>query len=104
MKEYDWFMFQKSFAKSSDKSVYPKWVEITLTKEEEKEAIDACRRENFAIMSQCLDDAKALVLEKKLLESQSNIIGVACALFDKRASHEVFFKENFAKKKFDGLE
>ncbi|MFT4311137.1 MAG: hypothetical protein ACMXX7_00770 [Candidatus Woesearchaeota archaeon] len=94
-------MFQKSFAKSSDKSVYPKWVEVTLSEKEEKEAESLCRKENYVLMAQCLEDAKGLVLEKKLMESQSNIVGIAVALFEKRASHAVFYKERIAKQKFD---
>ena len=94
-------MFQKSFAKSSDKSVYPKWVEVSLSSDEEAEAEALCRKENYALMAQCLEDAKGLVLQKKLMESQSNIVAIAVSLFEKRASHAVFYKERLAKKKFD---
>lgn len=97
-------MFSKNFAKSSDKSVYPKWIEVTLSQEEEKQAEKECRDKNYQVMLECIEDAKSLVIDKKLLESQTNIVNIASALFEKRASHEVFFKENLAKQKFDKLQ
>ena len=96
--------FSKSYAKSSDKSVYPKWVEIKLNFEEEKEAINICREKNLEIMNECINDARIIAKENKLFESQQGIIKIATSLFDKRASHEVFFKEQKTKEKFDLLE
>jgi len=93
--------FSKTFPKSTDKSVYPKWEEIYLTEEEEREAELECREKNIRIMSECIDDARHLVQEKRLLENQVPLLRIATALFDKRASHEVFFKERKAKHKFD---
>lgn len=95
--------FSKTFPKSTDKSVYPKWEEIFLTQEEENEAKLECRTENIKIMKECLDDARNIVQEKRLLENQMPLIEVAVNLFEKRATHEVFFKEKKAKKKFDEL-
>lgn len=94
-------VFSKNFPKTTDKSVYPKWIEVTLSEEEERDAELECREKNIEVFKQCIDDAKEIVQEKKLLESQVPLIETATALFEKRASHEVFFKEKKAKKKFD---
>ena len=95
--------FSKTFPKSSDKSVYPKWEEIYLTDDEEKNAEIECRKKNIQVMRECLDDARTLMQEKKLLETQALITDIAKSLFDKRASHEIFFKEKSAKTKFDSM-
>ena len=95
--------FSKTFPKSSDKSVYPKWEEIYLGEEEEKKAEQECRNDNILKMLQCIDDARSIVHDKKLLESQQVMVEIAKSLFDKRASHEIFFKERKAKEKFDKI-
>jgi len=95
--------FSKTFPRSSDKSVYPKWEEVFLTEEEEKQAELECRTKNNDVMQQCINDARSIVQEKKLLESQEILTKIAVHLFDKRASHEIFFKEKKAKEKFDAL-
>ncbi len=93
--------FSKSFAKTSEKSVYPKWVEVFLSEEEEREEEQKCRQENIKLMKECLEDAKKIFSESKLKDYQTNVISIAIALFDKRASHAVYWKENKAKDKFD---
>lgn len=95
--------FSKTFPKSTDKSVYPKWEEVYLTDEEETQCEVECREKNIRVMKQCIEDARSIVSEKKLLESQRAITSIAEALFDKRASHEIFFKEKKAKEKFDAM-
>ena len=95
--------FSKSFPKKSNKSVYPNWEEIILSNEEEKEIEDKARIENNLLFSECVDDAKKLFQEKNLKEYQTDIINTAISLFEKRASHEIFWKENAAKEKFDKL-
>ena len=35
------------------------------------------------------------------VNESENVVRLAVALFEKRASHEIFFKENKAKEKFD---
>ena len=92
--------FSKTFPKTVSGSNYPVWEEITLTKEEEIEAEENCRRENFRILDRCLEEAKALVI-KHSMNMEENQINIAVALFEKRASHQVFWKENKAKEKFD---
>lgn len=93
--------FVKRFPKTSDKSAYPIWIEISLTAEEEEQAEQKCRKENAKLMSHCLEDARQIIHKHKLLESQINIIETAKALFEKRASHEIYYKEELAREKFD---
>ena len=94
-------VFIKSFPQTSDKSAYAKWVEIKLDEHEEIEAEALCRKKNNEVMEECIIDAKEIVKKHRLMESQSNIIQIANSLFEKRASHEIFFKENKAREKFD---
>jgi len=93
--------FSKSFAKTTEKSVYPKWVEIFLSEEEEKEEERKSREENIKLMKECVSDAKKIFSEQKLKDYQTDVIRVAVALFEKRASHIVYWKESKAKEKFD---
>ncbi|MGM5482605.1 MAG: hypothetical protein ACQESF_04040 [Nanobdellota archaeon] len=93
--------FSKAFPRTTERSVYPKWEEIFLTKEEEKEQEELSREENLRIIKQCVDDAKKIFEEKDLKSYQSDVISVAVALFEKRGSHTIFYKESKAKKKFD---
>jgi hypothetical protein len=93
--------FSKSFAKTTDKSVYPKWIEVFLTEEEEREEERKCRQENIRLMKECLDDAKKIFSESKLKDYQTNVISIAIAFFEKRASHAIYWKESKAKEKFD---
>ena len=93
--------FSKSFPRTTDKSVYPKWEEITLTDVEEKEQELIARKENIQKMKESIQDAQSIVKEKNLKPFQTNIVDMAIALFEKRASHEVYYKENKAKEKFD---
>ncbi len=95
--------FSKTFPKSSEKSAYPKWVEVFLTEAEEKEQEALCRSENINIMKDCVEDAKSIIKEKSLKEYQTDIINMAVALFEKRASHEIFWKESKAKEKFEKI-
>jgi hypothetical protein len=95
--------FSKSFPKTIDKSSYPKWEEIFLSEEEERVEESKCREDNIVLMKECIDDAKKLFSDKNLKDFQSDIINTAISLFEKRASHEVFWKESKAKEKFDAL-
>ena len=93
--------FSKTFPKSSDKSTYPNWIEVFLTEAEEKEQEALCRTENIKIMKECMEDAKDIIKEKELKKFQTNMVDIARSLFEKRASHVVFWKESKAKEKFD---
>lgn len=95
--------FVKTFPKTTDKSAYPVWIEIRLTEKEEEEMETKCRKENAKLMSVCLEDARIIMQKHKLLETQTNIIETAKALFEKRASHEIYYKEELARQKFDAL-
>jgi len=52
-------------------------------------------------MKQCIEDAKHIIESKNLKTYQTDMITVAIALFEKRASHIVYWKEEKAKEKFD---
>ena len=95
--------FSKSFPKQSKTSSYPQWEEVTLTDEEEKQVSLKSKEENIKLFKECIEDAKNILIEKGLNESDSGVIKVAVALFEKRASHEVYHKESKAKEKFDKM-
>jgi len=92
--------FSKSFPRTVQGTNYPLWEEIFLTLEEEKAVEEKCRKENFILMDECLKEAKMLAIKHGINtdEIQSRL---AVALFEKRASHVVFWKESEAKEKFD---
>jgi hypothetical protein len=92
--------YTKAFPKRTDKSVYPRWEDVELSEEEEEKIEQEARKENVRLMAECIDDAKKLISEKGLKDFQSNIVSVAIALFDKRASHHVYWKERKAQEKF----
>jgi len=93
--------FSKAFAKTSDKSVYPKWVEVSLSEEEEKAEEKNCREENIRLMKECISDAKKIFAAEKLKGYETSVMNIAVALFEKRASHAIYWKESKAKEKFD---
>lgn len=93
--------FSKSFPKTVPGSSYPQWEEVFLTEEEEKEEEKKCREENIKIMKECISDAKEVVTKKTLKDYQTDIVNIAISLFEKRASHSVYWKESKAKEKFD---
>jgi hypothetical protein len=93
--------FSKSFPRTTDKSMYPKWEEITLSDDEEAVIEEEARQENLIIMKQCIVDARRLMKESDLKDFETNLIRIAISLFEKRASHAVYWKEERAKDKFD---
>lgn len=95
--------FSKSFPKQSKTSNYPQWEEITLTEEEEKAVEQKSKEENIKLLKECVDDAKKIIQEKNLNPSQTELMHIAITLFEKRASHEIYWKENKAKEKFDEM-
>lgn len=92
-------VFSKSFPRTVKGSTYPVWEEISLSDEEEKEVEKLCKEENNRLMKECLEDAKKIM--ENLKEYQTDMVSIARSLFDKRASHLVYWKENKAKEKFD---
>ena len=95
--------FSKSFPRTVEGSTYPIWEEIKLTEKEEKEEEAKCRKKNISLMKGCVEDAKEVMKDKTLKNFQSDLINIAISLFEKRASHAVYWKESKAKKKFDEL-
>lgn len=93
--------FSKSFPRTSKTSSYPQWEEIFLTEEEERKEEEKCRKENIELMKECIDDAKSIIKEKGLKDYQTDLIHITISLFEKRASHSVYWKESKAKEKFD---
>ncbi len=94
--------FSKSFPREVEGSTYPKWEEVKLTENEDKEQEVLARQKNIAIMKECIEDAKNLMIDlEDMKESQSDRVSIAISLFEKRASHEIYWKENKAKEKFD---
>src|SRR3989344_4755065 len=93
--------FSKSFPKTTDKTIYPKWEEVYLTLEEEKAIESKAKEENCHLMEECIKDAKKIFVKENLKDFQSDIIQTAIALFEKRASHVIYWKEQAAKEKFD---
>jgi hypothetical protein len=96
--------FSKSFPKRSDKSIYPVWEDVYLSFDEEKQAEESCRLENIKLFQECVSDARKIIEGQSLKDYQSDIISIAVALFEKRASHAVYWKENLSKEKFDQKE
>lgn len=92
--------FSKTFPKTISGSNYPVWEEVVLSEAEENQAEEDCRRENFHILNGCLEEAKAIAIRHGL-NTDENRVKLAIALFEKRASHVVFWKERKAKQKFD---
>ncbi|MEK6938014.1 MAG: hypothetical protein AABX04_03130 [Nanoarchaeota archaeon] len=92
--------FSKTFPKNIPGTNFPVWEEVFLTLEEEKQVEEKCKQENVVLMDDCLREAKALAIRHSV-NDEANVVGIATSLFDKRASHVVFWKENRAKEKFD---
>ncbi|MBU1202176.1 MAG: hypothetical protein KJ583_05330 [Nanoarchaeota archaeon] len=96
-------VFSKAFPRTTDKSAYPRWEEVYLSDEEELVVDKNCKVENIRLMKECIEDAKKIFKDKNLKDFQSDVINIAISLFEKRASHNVYWKENKAKEKFDEL-
>ena len=95
--------FSKSFPRTVEGSAYPKWEEVFISEEEEREIEQKARQENIKIMQECLDDAKMLIEEKGFKGFKEDILKAAIPLFEKRASHSVYWKESKCKEKFDAV-
>jgi hypothetical protein len=94
-------MFNKSFPRKVEGVSYPVWEDIYLTLEEEKEIEQKARKENYKIMAESIKDAQLMFSKLELTKYQPDITQIARSLFDKRASHVVFWKEELCKQKFD---
>ena len=96
-------VFSKSFPRTVKGSSYPRWEEVSISNEEEALEEQKCRAENIKLMKECIEDAKEIINKKGFKKYQTDLINMAIALFEKRASYAVHFKENKAKEKFDEL-
>ena len=94
--------FYKRFPKHTEGSVYPKWVEVTLSEEEERSVEKNARDEQVKLFKECVEDAEKLASGRNMKLDQAEIISIASEFFDKRASHVVYLKENRCRAKFDG--
>ena len=95
--------FSKAFPKTIEGSTYPRWEEVFLNESEERETEQRAREENINLMKECIDDAKRLIEEKGFKGFKEDILAVAVPLFEKRASHIVYWKESRCKERFDEL-
>ena len=93
--------FSKSFPRPTEKTGFTKWEEVALTEQEEEEQEMAARKDNITKMFESLADAKTIMKEENLKPFQTDMVNIAIALFEKRASHEIYYKENKAKEKFE---
>ncbi len=90
--------FSKRFPKDVPGSNYPVWREISLTEQEEEEIERQCREHNLSLLDESLSEAKALAI-KHGINTEESVAALAVTLFEKRASHAVFWKELRAKEK-----
>ena len=95
--------FSKSFPKQSKTSTYPQWEEVTLNEAEEEAEEQKARAENIKLMKECISDVKNVMQEKGLKDYQTDLVSIAVALFEKRSSHVIYWKESKAKEKFDEM-
>ncbi len=96
--------FSKSFPKTVKGSTYPQWEEVFLTEDEEKQIEQKAHEENLKLMKECLEDAKKIIQEKKMKDFQTDLVRMSVALFEKKSSHVVYWKESKCKEKFDRLD
>ncbi len=94
--------FSKRFPRTVPGTNFPLWEDIFLSEEEEKQVEESCKKENFRLLDRCLNEAKALAI-KQGINTEDNVTRLAIALFEKQASHLVFWKESRAKEKSNEL-
>jgi len=80
---------------------YTSWVEVDLSASEEDGVDTKARSENIKLYQQCIADATQIITTASMRDYDNNIIAVATALFEKRASHVAYHKEEFAREKLD---
>lgn len=93
--------FSKRFPKDVPGSRFPEWVDVSLTDAQEAKVEAEAREEHIALMKECLADAYQVLKDKELKDYQTNVVQMAVALFDKRASHVVWHKEEAARLQFE---
>ena len=96
--------FVKSFPRVMERQgKYPEWEEVALTPEEEREQELMARIENVNLIKECLGEANELMKEKNLKPFQTDVVNIALTMFEKRASHNVYWKERKCREKFEVL-
>ncbi|MBW2967477.1 hypothetical protein KY362_03245 [Candidatus Woesearchaeota archaeon] len=93
-------VFSKSFPRTVDGSNTPVWEEMFLSAQEERQAEQVARQENLFLIRQCIADARNVLKDEKMMDMQSHVLSIGLALFRKRSSHAVFYKEEKCKEKF----
>ncbi|MBW2971928.1 hypothetical protein KY359_02730 [Candidatus Woesearchaeota archaeon] len=93
-------VFSKSFPREVEGSNFPRWEEIFLSAQEEREREQVARQENLFLIRQCIADARNVLKDEKMMDMQSHVLSVALSLFKKRASHAVYYKEEKCHEKF----
>jgi len=96
-------VFSRKFPRDIKGSPYPVWEEVELSKQEEEAVDNETRNVNFELMKECLEDAKSIMKTKDLKDFQTDRVNLAIALFEKRASHSVYGKEEAVKDKFNEI-
>lgn len=92
--------FSKKFPKEVPGSNFPIWEEIILSPTEEQDVEEHAKRDQFKLLDEALREARALAI-KHSINDEGIVARLGVALFEKRASHIIFWKEEKAKEKFD---
>jgi hypothetical protein len=93
-------VFSKTFPREIEGSNFPKWEEIFLSAQEEREREQVARQEFLFLIRQCVADARNILKDENMMDMQSHVLSIALALFKKRANHTVYYKEEQCKQKF----
>jgi hypothetical protein len=93
-------VFSKTFPREIPGSNFPKWEEIFLSAQEEREREQVSRQENLFLIRQCIADARNVLKDAGMMDMQSHVLSIALGLFKKRAQHSVYYKEDKCKEKF----
>ena len=86
-----------TFYKTIQSNKYAK--EVTLDDEEEIEIENLSKAFNVELLRECLDIANGIVKDENLREEDR--AKIALALFEKQASHVVYWKEKMCKVKLE---
>jgi hypothetical protein len=93
-------VFSKTFPREIEGSNYPRWEEIFLSAQEEREREQVARQEFLFLIRQCVADARNILKDENMMDMQSHVLSIALALFKKKANHTVYYKEEQCKQKF----
>jgi hypothetical protein len=93
-------VYSRSYPRQ-DESGAPRWVEIFLSAQEEREREQIARQENLYLVRQCLSDARNVIKSEQLMDMQSHVLSIALALFKTRAQHASEYKDELCRQKFE---